>query len=198
MTTIAESIAALCKRQLADAELTLLALVVDAHATAAVNNAGNASNLAASIYGQTGSPVTASIIAAMLTMGGAHAPAQQARQWLFRRLGDDESAWDSLAAQDVADGAQIPGYGNSFHKDDIDPALEPTAELLMDAWPTAHKRIMAGFNALKAKGPGLFPNLAAYTGAVAEIIDLPEGLESVIVIMPRIPVWASCWAVTPK
>lgn len=192
MTTIAESLARLCPRPLSVEEMTLLALLVDAHITAAAANINNASNQQAAMYGRLGCPLASGLIASLMAMGGSHAPAQQAREWLFKRLGDDPEQWQGIADADAASGLRIPGYGNGFHKHDIDPALEETAAYLDEQWPHVSERIKTGFRALAVK-PGLFPNLAAYTGAVAEIIDLPHGLESMIVFMPRLPVWAMCW-----
>jgi citrate synthase len=193
MITVAESLAKLCPVQLEQWQMEILSMLVDAHIVAATSNEGNASNNAALFYGTCGAPVTSALMGAMMSMGGSHAPATQAREWMFNRLGPDSAAWPEMAAADVAAGAILPGYGNSFHKTDIDPALETLAEAIAAQCPEVHARIMAGFQAVQARSAELFPNLAAYTGAVAEIIGLPVGLEPLLVFVPRLPVWAMCW-----
>lgn len=165
---IIEQIFSLCGDSVQDKKM--LELLFIAHATAAETNVPVSSGAVINSAIASGD-FDKAVISAICMTGDVHAPVRAARNVIFR-------GYSAVG--------KIPGFGNSFYKDEIDPAFVPLDIYLSNYYPEVRIKITEA----NSKCSGLYPNAAAYTAAVAEIINLPEGLEQLLFILPRLCVWA--------
>lgn len=172
----------------------LLDLLIRAHRNAAISN----NNLSKAVCVQAcygSGKFRQGVAAAILTIGDAHAPLHSAREVY-------ENADVESVRQQVANGMIVPGFGNSFFKTHIDPAFKDLYVHLKSHFPSEEQRIAALTDAvwrgLKAKGGSvtqLWPNAALFTAAVCKAIAFPHGVEELLFLLPRLPVWAeACMA----
>jgi citrate synthase len=152
----------------------LVEALIEAHQTAALHNS-NASSQIAQVATAGSHDFSKGVIAAIASTGGGHAPLSQARQ-VYRYATQE---W--VAQQKI-----VPGFGNSFYKDKVDPAFENVLNILTEKFPSARKRI----DELHGWVKKVYPNAALITAAVCEICEVPDGLESSLFILSRVPVWA--------
>ena len=81
-----------------------------------------------------------------------------------------------------------------FYKTSIDPAWERMEELVADFYPVEAQRLEAISAEIKqATNRTLYPNAAAFTAVAAEILGIPAGVEAVLFLIPRLPVWAEIY-----
>lgn len=163
-----------------EARAELLGAVWDAQRESAYRNRENASNVAAVHSAIASFSMTAALASAVLSTGGLHAPVLQARVLLFRQP----------VPRELPEG-RIPGFGNSFFRDRIDPSWDKVVGILSKSYLAIWNMIQNWSDLLKASGRILFPNAAAFTAAVAELVHWPVGQELIMVIQPRITVWAA-------
>lgn len=170
----------------------LLDLLLTAHRNAAQDNANISKQLCvAASYGS--GKFRQGLIAAIASIGDTHAPLTAARE-VF------ENAEFDQVQQQAANGAIIPGFGNSFFKTHIDPAFKPVHLHLGKHFTREENRLAklteSVWKGIKAKERGtdkdtqLWPNAAMYTAIAAQLLGVPHGLEEVLFLLPRIPVWA--------
>jgi citrate synthase len=164
---------------------TLLNLLVKAHQDAARNNP-NASAELCKVATEGSGDFTKGVIAGLAATGGAHAPLGAARTvYKYGFI----NYWDT--------GEKVPGFGNSFYKDKIDPAFVPTITHIKKYHTKYFERVVHLTNEIqKLMGKRLQPNAALITACVAEILEIPLGYESLIFMLARIPVWAEKCAST--
>ena len=160
----------------------LLAAVWDAQAASARANTQNASNVAVCTVGQASLTLTNALAAGILATGGLHAPVTLARELIF----------GSPLPDSLPEGA-VPGFGNSFHRGQIDPVWQPLAKHLKDEHWSAWQMIEAWAGLLAGAGKAHHVNAAGLTAAVAYLVCWPVGLEPVLVIQPRLTVWAALY-----
>lgn len=161
----------------------LLRLVVIAHQTAATDNQ-NASTVAfVNAYGASGS-IENGIASAVLTIGNLHAPIFDARIVYETWHAND-------FAQRISSGLRVPGFGNSFFKDRIDPAWEPVDSFIRERFPDIRSRIRNITQIMSDNNRAILPNAAMYSAAVCSELKFTYGTESAIFIMSRIPAWLS-------
>jgi citrate synthase len=84
-------------------------------------------------------------------------------------------------------GLRVPGFGNSFFKDKIDPAFQPAFDLL--SIPTQNHLQQIAMAIGTAKGVSIFPNAASITAAVAWELGLPLGGEFLLFLLGRGASW---------
>ena len=89
----------------------------------------------------------------------------------------------------LSNGLKVPGFGNSFFKQEIDPCWLEVADFLMVEYPQVVDAIQKLQAALSAKGLELQPNAAMFTGAAAMLAGFPVGTEPALFIVPRIGAW---------
>ena len=162
----------------------LLSELEAAHFRAALSNENTSSAVAVATYKASGDMGKA-IAAASLAQGGLHAPITQARALL-------DAEFPLGVMQTILQrGERVPGFGNSFYKNRIDPSFQALYDELPFSVRAEIERL-APFN--------LWPNAAIITAAVAKIADLPAGIEPAIFIYCRVPAWTQlCMkAKTPK
>ena len=143
----------------------------------------NASSMMVASMAQLGRPLFESIAAALLTLGGTHAPITQTRRLLdvdnrFREI-------DSI----LENGGKVPGFGSAFYKGEPDPEVEVVMATLRPATRSLITRLGYHIYAMTVKQ--LYPNAAMATAAVAmdrglSAIDAPR-----LIIEGRLPVWVS-------
>jgi citrate synthase len=155
----------------------LLAHLETAHYMAALHNRNTSSQVATATYAASGD-LGKAIAAATLAQGSLHAPITAARDLLESM----PEPW--LTAERIADsGRRVPGFGNSFWNDRIDPSFYDVYAVLPHALQTEIMEI-------KAKVlPKLHPNAAIITAAVCIAAELPRGVEPAIFAYCRIPAW---------
>jgi len=167
----------------------LLGLISDAHAGAAFTN-DNISNAAVCLASKGAGDFGKAVIAGVSTLGRVHAPVTAARRMIYG------TSARSFSAR-LESGKPIPGWGNSFFKDGIDPAFAEIDEFLRVHFPEDAKRLDDFTEIIeKKKGKKIYPNAAAYTAIVAELLGMPAGTEAVLVVSARLPVWAILFHVT--
>lgn len=166
-----------------------LSLLLAAHYWAATANM-NASNQLAAALGESGVDLKSAFIGALSVVGGKHAPVTEIRDFLFRELtiGNMEQAITRRIER-----KNVPGWGNSFHKTSIDPALEKLAQFVEDQFPNEHALIAAVTDGLHRAGKMVLPNIGCYTAVIAQIIGLQRGAELLLFALPRLPVWTKCY-----
>lgn len=162
-----------------EARVELLTAVWNAHRESAALNQTNASSMAAVQAGWGSGSVLHAVCAAMLSTGNTHAPVTQARHTIFTK-----------EPPDSLDGRLVPGFGNSFHRTRIDPVWEAAAELIRVRYPGTWAAIDKWSQFLLREGKPSAPNAAAFTAAVSELVGWPWGMEPLLVVEPRIMVWA--------
>lgn len=166
--------------------VNLLGEVMQAHSCAASINP-NAST-AAAVNSYLGSrSINQAICSAILATGKVHGPVTDARL-LF---GSVDFGHDPLTAIDIylENGAMVPGFGNSFYKDRIDPCWDHVVNTLMVDFPEEWEVILQLQRALESRKKLLHPNAALFTGATACIAGFPVGTEPSLFIIPRIGAW---------
>ena len=169
----------------------LLALVLDAH----FNSARNQNNISSTYFINTlltTDNMASAIASSVLTIGKYHAPITQAR-----------NVFTTWSHKDIADAIQrkekVPGFGNAFYKDDIDPAWFPVREYLRTFIPELYSHLETltyvvnterQKNSNKKINP-IFPNPAMYSAIVTELFGWEEGSELSFFVLARLPAWVS-------
>jgi len=171
-----------CEKLDADG-VELLQAVVDAHDQAARNNQ-NASSFAAVNACAGSGNIGNGIASAILTLGQHHGPISMAR-----------TVYEEFNQQHV-DGClnakiKVPGFGNSFFKDSIDPAWNNVWSLIQSKHPKIAERINTLQSMLALRGKVLHPNAALFTAAVCSHLGFKHGTECSVFIIARIPAWTT-------
>jgi citrate synthase len=162
----------------------LLGLTVIAHQQACTNNQ-NASKEICKCVAKCGGRIEGGIASAILSLGGTHAPLADAREMYLRGN-------HFLISKKLSENSnyKVPGFGNSFFRDSVDPAWIPVDSFLKESFPLSRDKITQLKNDVElATGKRLFPNAALFTAAVCEICEIPIGMESSIFILSRLPIW---------
>jgi citrate synthase len=164
-------------------KLELLQAVFDAHDMAARNNQNSSSGAAVNAFFGS-AQLTNAIASAMLTLGDAHGPIGPAR-FVYEKF--DERSLKSA----IESGMKIPGFGNSFFKDSIDPAWSRVREIVDVDFPRASGRINQLHGWMKEAGKNLHPNAALYSAVICNELGMIPGSESAIFILARTAAWTS-------
>jgi len=164
-------------------KLELLQAVFDAHDMAARSNQNASSAAAMNAFFGSGN-LTNGIASSILTLGDAHGPIGPAR-FVYERF--DERALKSA----IEAGMKIPGFGNSFFKDRIDPAWSRVREIIETDFPNANERIKQLHAWMKEAGKDVYPNAAIYTAVICSELVMSPGSESAIFILARTSAWTS-------
>jgi citrate synthase len=168
----------------------LFHLVCEAHERSALR--GNLSHHALRLAALGSGDYVKSICAALMTLGGIHAPISQTYDVL--------SAPSPLnhAKQLLLEGHRVPGWGNAFEKGHDDPEWAP-----VKAYIWANHAPMAGHidkitKTLHDCGKDLYPNPSCYTAAAAIIMGLPRESAAVLFIHGRLWEWTKEFNSTRK
>lgn len=165
---------------------SLIDKVLTAHRTSALENE-NVSSIALSLASSVNADFHHSVSSALLTLGKTHGPITMTREYIYG-LGLEE------IATAVRNGEIIPGWGNAFFKNDIDPAWVKVSEHIrlhnIDHWNKLNQITEVIEN---CKGKRLYPNASAFTAVTSHIVGLPLGLEMILTILGRLPAWGMQW-----
>jgi citrate synthase len=123
--------------------------------------------------------IIGSVCSALLTIGDKHAPLTRTRGLLQnpKRL-----------LQYIEMGEKVPGFGNSFYKDSIDPAFKQVFHHIAYS-PEWGKVIQMQQTINKELGKNLYPNAAMITAVVAEIVKAKPMFELWLFITARTYAW---------
>lgn len=161
--------------------------VREAHYQAARKNP-NASSEIVRAYARLGVPFLQAMAGALASLDGAHGPVTAARHVVFY-------ATDPEIDQALAAGLRLAGFGNSFYRDQIDPAWEEPARLLTTHWPSMRARLDTIAGRIRdARGREAHPNAAAFSAIACHFQGVAEGAELSIFVAARAGAWAEIWA----
>ena len=155
--------------------------ILSSHRRAALENA-NVSSIAVKCSASGGAPFQNRMIAGLASLGVAHAPVTYARDILFGHS-YGKGVWKSV----LGEGCRVPGFGNAFFKDRIDPSFAPAFDVLPREIQEYLTDIASKIS--EAKGCQIFPNAASITAAVADSLNLPPGAEVLIFMVGRSAGW---------
>jgi citrate synthase len=164
-------------------KLELLQAVFDAHDMAARNNQNSSSGAAVNAFFGS-AQLTNAIASAILTLGDAHGPIGPAR-FVYEKF--DERSLKSA----ILSGMKIPGFGNSFFKDSIDPAWSRVREIIEADFKKANDRINQLHSWMKEVGKYVHPNAALYSAVICNELGMIHGSESAIFVLARTAAWTS-------
>jgi len=161
--------------------VTLLDAVLQAHHDSALR--GNCSHHALAMSAFGSGDYFKAVAAALLTLGGLHAPLLK--------------TYDLLASQDCLDQVEaalaakqrIAGWGSEFAKGDHDPLWVPVASLLVKEAPLIARKITTITNFFHARGKNLYPNPSCYTAAAALALGIPRAGVGELLIRGRLTAW---------
>ena len=160
----------------------LTKLVMLAHYNSARNQQNASTMFFTNTLHLTGSMANATA-SAVLTLGETHAPIAQARE-VFE-VWTENDVYDTIQG-----GYRVFGYGNSFHKDSIDPAWYPVWEYLSVAFKKEYVHLgeLTSWVNTHSSKP-LYPNPAMFSAILCHILRWRVGSEMSLFILARIPAW---------
>lgn len=123
------------------------------------------------------------MIAASLSIGGAHAPIRLTLDFLTSE--DPEGA----ARRMLGHGIRVPGWGNSFEKNGVDPIWKPVDEVFRQLYPRLGEQLDRITAVLHEAGKMIYPNPSAYTAITAIVLDVPPAVAPYIFIVGRFNEW---------
>ena len=122
-----------------------------------------------------------SIAAGLLSLGGHHAPIDQAMQvWKFGGMPEYFDQWET-----------IPGFGSSWYRGEPDPAFNGLRELLPDR--TLHDLDCLTEAVQAHYGKMIFPNAAMYTAVTADVMGKDSKFATSLLVRGRIDSWCLIW-----
>lgn len=159
----------------------LFTVVEAAHAASALR--GNMSHHALVLAAMGSHDYTKAIAAALMTLGGTHAPLLCTYDFLA--LSDPAAEASDL----LEEGQFIPGWGNGFIKGDHDPIWQDVRAILEAQYPAWFATIEDVTDVLHGHGKRIFPNPSCYTAVAALITGMPREIVPVILIRGRLQAW---------
>lgn len=123
------------------------------------------------------------ITAAMMTLGGTHAPLVET--CLLLQVEHPEE-W---VKRNVPRGARVPGWGNGFVKDGPDPLWAEVDQVLRDESNHYMVKVDAVTAVLHEAGKMIYPNPSCYTAVVALTLGLPPEASPYLFLAARLPKW---------
>lgn len=173
---------------LSESEVQLLLALRRAHAIAAQRNNASTASLLNAAHGS--GDYTKAIAAALMTLGGRHAPIEATMRVLTA------AEPEKYVADLLGQGRMVPGWGNSFVKGKPDPDWTEVAHLLARGCPKLLGVIGLVTRTLHEAEPAkkVFPNPSCYTAAVALALDIPGVIAPWLFISSRLEAWtATLW-----
>jgi citrate synthase len=171
----------------------LIQVLWDTHKEAAMRD--NSSKMILEIaWDSNGNNLRESIIAALCSFGGRHAPIKMTYSFLQAYIKLTPESRNGFIAnlirnKDVSHG-NIPGLGSSFVKGQHDPMLNGIKNAI-DYIDPVFSEIAADMmqRVYGAKGVSVFPNLAFYTAAAMLLANVPPSMCEYIAIGARTEAW---------
>lgn len=126
-----------------------------------------------------GAELPTNFIAGISTVGTRHAPVTAARHVIY-----EAHSYPDI----INSGGYVPGFGNHFYKDQIDPSFKPAYDLLPEGYRAELDQIALAI--CREHGQyTIYPNAAGITAAVADFLKLPSGAEFMIFLIGRGAGW---------
>jgi citrate synthase len=153
-------------------------LLIEAHKKSALRESSSTAILKAS-FDSNGGDLIKSITAAMMTLGGLHAPIKHVYSMLHK----------IQTTGIIPEYIHFPGFGSSFVKGELDPILYDLDDELRSSHKEVHAWMQKITIRLQRRNKIIYPNIAFFTAASALIEG--EGIifcESVV-LEARVPVW---------
>lgn len=165
---------------ISEIEEDLLEAVLEAHNLSVFRE--NVSTLTLVNVALASGDYSKAIAAAILSIGGKHAPLIETCRFLA-------DPYPALQVVPILERNQkVPGWGNSFHKNEPDPLWQDVAKLI-ELWPDMHAKLLLVTAALKQFGKPVLPNASAYTAAAAIIMKMPAEITPYLFIWGRLDGW---------
>lgn len=167
---------------LSEVEEHLLAVLFEAHEASCYRN--NVSSVTISNAAQGSNDVGKAIAAAILTLGGRHAPLEQTCEFLRKEHPEKSVEPMVMLSQ------KIPGWGGSFQTDEPDRIWAKVNMVLHDLRPTLANKLDLVTLELARFEKHVMPNPSAYTASVAIALGMPSKLAVYLFISARLDAWA--------
>lgn len=162
-------------------EEKLLNALSDAHGACVWRN--NASTMALQQAAGGSGRLCNALVAALSTLGVNHGPIEEAHAL----LGADDRREE--ARKILALGRKVPGWGNSFIRDGIDPAFQEVDQCLQAEFPAWYGRLTEITGYLHAAGKSVWPNPGGYTAIAALVLGMPGNLSPALFVGARLWEW---------
>lgn len=160
---------------------TLLVALGSAHDASALRH--NISHDALILATQGSGDYVHAVTAAMMTIGGAHAPVVAT---CYALQHPDPSA---LVSSCLEKGVKVPGWGNGFVKDGVDPLWREVDAMLREMDVPLMAKVDAITDALHRAGKLIYPNPSCYTAAVAVTSGIQTEASPFLFISGRLAAW---------
>jgi citrate synthase len=176
----------------------------EAHYKAALDNQNISKMAALTVFDGSDNPMNA-IAAGLLSTGGIHGPLTETRE-LLRMYNQDKDFCIAYMTDMVKGGGKIPGLGNSFFKDKVDPAFSPALELYVQTCNDLGEDSLvinfakdANLAIEQAKGvnKNLYLNASAITAGITELLGGCKYIENWFFIAGRSRAWIEIMATKP-
>lgn len=172
----------------------LIQALYRAHAEVALR--GNPSHQALILAAQGSANFFNALTAAFATYGGLHGPLEAT----YNLLINPDPTVEIATRLEV--GLKIPGFGNSFYKDGIEPAFLPVEAELRKRDPLIASKIDGMTEFIHAQGKKIYPNPSTFTCATALVEGIPREAIGFLVVQARLWEWTKEFcrviAETPK
>lgn len=172
----------------------LVSMLTMAHYQAARNNKNNLSMVVAQTAYHGSQSYLQSLAAATLSLGGIHAPLQDARNLLRRMQKSSDGDFALYINGYIQNRKKIPGFGHSFYKDRIDPSFRDVYVEYANL-SGGDDLVWKLSNYIKyecdrcERQIQIPPNAAIITAAICEFLNLQPGMEIAIAVSARVPAW---------
>lgn len=175
------------KDSISEPERRLVEAMEVAHGLASFRD--NPSSVAVNLAGAGSRSYTQAIAAALMTLGGPHAPLLDT----WKLLAADDPAAE--ATEILKRGDKVPGWGSSFAED---KTWEPVAMILRADFPQLAEKIDRVTGELRKAQKLIIPNPSAYTAAVAIALSMPAECLPYLFIASRLAAWSVIFQSTIK
>jgi citrate synthase len=163
-------------------EHLLLGLLRKAHRESSFRPNPSSVAVANAVHGS--GDIGKAIAAAILTVGGRHAPLEQTYYFL-------EHEYIAGQVRSLLEANQkVPGWGGSFQKDGVDPLWVGVYDFLREWYPQIATKLDLVTIELHKQGKIIYPNPSAFTAAVAIALQVPAKLAVYLFISARLDAWA--------
>lgn len=170
--------------------------LMEAHYAAGRDNPSISQQVFLAAMEGSGNPI-GSVCAALLTTGSKHGPLSETRG-LMHMFGRDPSTVTAVILETISNGEKIPGLGNSFFKEGIDPAFQKAYDCYCsahyDIYPEIPVTLLDKFvDAVNKVRPSdsapLYANAASITAAICELLNAIPYFENWFFVSARSRAW---------
>lgn len=173
--------------------------LAEAHYDAGMNNDSISRSVFRAVWEGSGDVMKA-VAAASLSIGDKHGPLAQARALIISFESDPDYTYNTMRNA-INEGVKIPGFGNSFFHEGIDPSFEEVYNLYSEQFykikgkENSVNLLWKAFSRLKYGREldygekGVYPNAALITGGIVELLKGVPYIEYWLFINGRTRAW---------